>query len=371
MKKIIIGIIVLAVVVWGGVKLFGTKEEKISEPIKIGVILPLSVKAANLGENAKQAIDLAMIEINKTTPKIEVIYGDDRCDPKEAVSVYQLFKQQNVKFIIGPICSPGTLAVAPLAERDGVVLITTGSAAETISQAGDFIFRNHITMSQKTGKLAQVAALKFNSVATIYDQANDAYLAGNNIVVDEFNKQSKVVAVTEGFGKDATDFRTQLTKIKIKQPEAIYIGALMPQAAIIVNQMKELGISSQIISEDGFAVDNKFLEAIGKSSEGIIFATTDFNRENTNQIFWDLYAQQFGRNPDIFAAQSYDTAMILVKIIRENCNSGNSVCVKNSLYKIQDYPGVSGKTSFDQNGDVKKSVVLKTIKNGQFVKYEE
>ena len=361
----------LAVVVWGGVKLFGTKEEKTKEAIKIGVILPLSVKAANLGENAKQAIDLALVEINKIVPKIEVVYGDDKCDPKEAVSIYQSFKQQNIKLIIGPICSPSVLAVAPLAEQDRVVLITIGGAAEAISQSGDFIFRNHITISQKTGKLAQVAALKFKSIATIYDQSNDALFVGNKIVVNEFNKQNKVVTASEGFGKDTTDFRTQLTKIKTRQPEAVYIGALMPQAAIIVNQMKELGILSQIIADDGFITDKKFLDAVGKSSEGIIFATTDFNKEDANQIFWDLYAQQFSLNPEIFAAQSYDAVMILVKIIKENCKSGDPVCVKVSLYKIQDYPGVSGKISFDQNGDVKKVVILKTVKNGQFVKYEE
>ena len=65
-SKIIIGIIVLAVVVWGGVKLFGTKEEKTKETIKIGIILPLSGNASALGESAKNAAILAKEQFKNT-----------------------------------------------------------------------------------------------------------------------------------------------------------------------------------------------------------------------------------------------------------------------------------------------------------------
>ena len=64
--KIIIWVVVLAIVVWGGVKLLGTKEEKTNEPIKIGIILPLSGNAAALGESARNAAILAKEKFKDT-----------------------------------------------------------------------------------------------------------------------------------------------------------------------------------------------------------------------------------------------------------------------------------------------------------------
>ena len=55
----------------------------------------------------------------------------------------------------------------------------------------------------------------------------------------------------------------------------------------------------------------------------------------------------------------------------KSCKGDNSECIKSFLYKVKDYPGVGGLTTFDQNGDVVKPVILKTVKNGQFVKYEQ
>ncbi|MBU4285137.1 ABC transporter substrate-binding protein [Patescibacteria group bacterium] len=364
----IIGGIVIIIIVIVLVAVFYKSAPK--GTIKIGAILPLTVKATNLGEDAKQAINLALEKLNQNSKiKIEVIFADEKCDAKEAVSGYRELTLKGAKLVIGAICSPSTLAIAPLAEQEGIVLITPGSAADEITQAGDFIFRDHVTMSQKTGKLAEFAVQKFNSIATIYDQSSSAYTLGDKIITDKFINEGKNVLSREGFGNDTTDFKTQLIKIKAGKPEAIYIGGLMPQAGLIIKQMNELGMSFQILAEDGFVTDTKFSEAVGNLSEGIIFAVTDFGR-NIDPRFWDLYTEKFGKNPTIFAAQAYDCIMILAKIIKENCHDGNPICVKDALYNIRDYPGVSGTTSFDQNGDAIKPIIIKTIKNGQFVPYE-
>ena len=368
--KYIIGAVIVIAVVAVGYSISGTKEPAETEPIKIGVILPLSDKAANLGEDMKNAIDLALEEVNKEEVKIELFYEDEKCDPKEAISAYQASNLKGIQLIIGAACSASTLSIAPLAEQQGVVLLTPASAANKISQSGDFIFRNHVTMGQKTGKLSNFAVKNFDSVAIIYDSSNDAFILGNEIITNVFNGRGKDILTSEGFGKDATDFRTQLTKIKSVNPEAIYIGALMPQAAIIVKQMQELGVSAQIIAEDGFITDTKFIEAVGDSVEGIIFSTTVFEKD-INPEFWNLYAERFYKDPNIFAAQAYDSLKIFAKIIEEKCTNGNPMCVKKALYKTQDYVGVSGLTSFDENGDALKPIILKTVKNGEFVKYEE
>ena len=339
------------------------------ETIKIGVILPLTGKAASLGEDMRNAIDLALEEINKKDKVIELIYEDEKCDPKEAVTAYKtLVDLKKVKIIIGAGCSSSTLAMAPLAEQEKVVLITPASGADKISEAGDFIFRNHILVSQKLGKLGEFAGEKFETVATIYDQSNDGFVLGEEAFVENF--QPKTVPRREPFQSNAMDFKTELIKIKEQNPESIFIGALMPQAALIVKQKGELGIRGAILMDDATATDKEFLDAIGDLSDGILFSGSDFSRK-TNPEFWDLYTERFNKNPNIFAAQGYDCLVILADIIKQRCKTGDSICVKDELYNVKDYMGVSGLTTFDKNGDALKPLAIKIIKNNQFVPYEE
>lgn len=363
--KIILGVVVLVIIVVL-VAIFYKPAPK--EAIKIGVILPLTGKAASLGEDMKNAIDLALEKANDKEQVIELVYEDEMCDPEKAVTAYKALSLKGVKIIIGAACSPSTLAIAPIAEQDKVILITPASSADKISETGDFIFRNHVLVSQKEGKLGEFVGEKFNTIATIYDQANDAYVAGEKAFVEQVQNKGRNVVERQAFQKGATDFRTELTKIKIKNPDVIFVGALMPELGLIVKQMRELGISAQIVADDT-VTDQKFIDTVGDLSEGLIFSGSEFSRE-TNPNFWDLYTERFGKNPNVFAAQAYDCLMILADNIKSKCKTGDSVCIRDELYKVKNYVGVSGLTTFDKNGDALRSIVIKTIKNGQFVPYE-
>jgi len=363
----VVAIIILAGIWYGLSKKPTTPTTK--EPIKIGAILPLTGNAAAYGNQIKKGVDLALQEIKDS--KINVLYEDSKCDPKEGVSAYnKLVDIEKVKIIIGDFCSSVVLAVGPLAEQNHILLITPGAAARQISQLGDYIFRNHVTMGQKTGALAQLASKKFRRIAILYNSANDAFVDGMNVFKEVYTKQpnNEIVAI-EAFKTGDTDFRSQLSKIKTKNPEAIYIGSLVSELALIVKQIKELNINAQILTDDA-VLDPQFLKNTGNASKGIIFGTTKFDKSFAPD-FWNNYFSSFGEEPTIFSAQGYDTLKIVYSIIKHKCLNREPTCIKDQLYKIKDYPGASGKTSFDENGDALKEIILKTIKNGQFVPYEE
>jgi len=363
-KIIIVAIIVVIIVL---IVIFYKPAPR--ETIKIGVILPLSSGAATYGEQIKNGIDLAFGNISDS--RVSLVYENSKCDPKESVSAYnKLVGIERVKIIIGDFCSSSTLSITPLAEKDHVILITPGAAAVKISDEGDYIFRNHVIMSQKTGALAEMASIKFRKVAIIYNGANDVFVESANIFKNiHTNTNNNEVVLIESFKTGDTDFKTQLFKIKSKEPEAIYIGSIMPETALIVKQIKELNIGAQILTDDS-VLDPNFLKVTESLSEGIIFGTTKFDKESAPD-FWESYNNLFKKEPTIFSAQGYDTLNILYSIIKKECPTGDSACIKDQLYKTKDYPGVSGKTTFNEKGDAIKEVVLKTIKNGQFVPYNE
>lgn len=326
--------------------------------INIGVLTPLTGKGSGIGNDIKNAIELASNEMGNK--KINFIYEDTKCDPKEAITGYhKLVDVYNVKMIIGAVCSSSTLSVAPLAEKDKVILITPASSADKISEAGDYIFRDHVLINQKIGRLAEFADERFNRIGIIYDKSNDAYV--NSVGIFN-NKTDKVVGV-EGFQNNENDFKTELAKIKEEDPDVIFIGALMPEAAIILREIKEMGIEADIIMDDGPATDDSFLKSVGNLSNGIFFSGTRFSRESSPN-FWNDYNKNFGKDPNIFAAQAYETAKMLSYIVGK-C-SDDTECIKNELYNIN-FSGVTGNISFDKNGDARKDIVIKEIVNGTFV----
>ena len=148
-SKIIIGIIVLAVVVWGGVKLFGTKEEKTKEAIKIGAIAPLSGSVAFMGEGLRDAILMAKDDLGKTKHKYEIIFEDGQLNPKDfATAANKLINIDKVNAIID-ITAAGN-AVSPIAEQNKVIHF--GIANDQNIAKGDYNFL-HTVPPIKTTKL--------------------------------------------------------------------------------------------------------------------------------------------------------------------------------------------------------------------------
>lgn len=370
--KIIIGVIIVIIII-GGIW-YGVSRKPIEEKvIKIGVILPLSGKVAGPGQDITNAISLALEDINKEKKIIELTYEDSECDAKKAVTAYNsLVNVKGVKIIIGALCSPSTLVIAPLAEKDKVILITPASAAEAISEAGDFIFRNHTKDSDEARTLADFMVEEYKNIAVMYSVSNDSTVQREKYFSEEFQKKGGSINLKLSFTDEHQDFATEIAKIKQIEEEIDAIYVLAPaasNAARIVKQLTELGVQKQIFGDKSWAT-SEFVDAVGNLSDGIVYTEAEFTR-TTNPEFWDRFNKRFNKTPPSWAAQGYDTLMILSQIIFDKNCGVDTTCIKDELYKVKDYPGVAGSTTFDGNGDAIKPITIKTIRNGQFVPYEE
>lgn len=368
--QIIIGIIIIAIIV---VLIVVFYKPTPKETIRIGVILSLSGKVAGPGQDTVNALELALEDIKKEKENIELVYEDSECDAKKAVTAYNsLVNVKGVKIIIGALCSPSTLAIAPLAEKDKVILITPASAAESISEAGDFIFRNHLKDSDEARVLANFVLGEYKNLAIMYSISNESTMQRKGYFSKYFQEGGGAVKEEVSFTDDQRDFSTELAKIKNKEKEIDAVYLIVPIAAVparIVKQMTELGIQKQIFGDKSWAT-SEFLDAVGDLSEGIIYAEAEF-KYSTSPEFWDRYRERFEKDPASWVAQGYDSLMILTQIIFDKKCGTDTICIKDELYKVKNYAGVAGSTSFDENGDAIKSIAIKIIKNGEFVPYEK
>jgi branched-chain amino acid transport system substrate-binding protein len=179
----------------------------------------------------------------------------------------------------------------------------------------------------------------------------------------------RILAI-EYYDQGATDFRTQLSKIKSLNPEAIYLPGYYTEIGLILRQAKEMGLKTKFLSCVGF--DNpKVLEIAGNAAEGVIFARPYYDPESNDPIvktFVKRFRQKFGTDPGIYAAHSYDALKIIATAIKKGGYSADGI--KRALYSTKNFPGVTGNTSFDKNGDVEKPIQIMEVYNGKFTKYQ-
>ncbi len=163
------------------------------------------------------------------------------------------------------------------------------------------------------------------------------------------------------------DFRTQLTKAKASNPDLIFIPGYLKEMATLLRQAKELGVSGPFLSISTF-FDPKILELAGEAAEGVKFSSPAYDPKSKTphiEAFVKVFQAKYGQEPDILAAYGYDVLMIAAQALRVT-EDATSAEIKQALYSIKDYPGVTGETSFDENGDVVKALRMMTVQGGDF-----
>jgi branched-chain amino acid transport system substrate-binding protein len=339
---------------------------------KVGIMLPLSGPSASIGERAKNGIELAISDIKQKGVTISPIFNDDKGESATAVSIVnKLINVDSIKVIIGTLKSDPLLAIAPIAEKNKVLVLSPTAGASAISQAGDFIFRNI-----ETPDIHGIEDSKFfkdrgiEKVAILMANASNAQSYGNSFV-NHF-KELGIITDNISYNQDEIDFRTILIKILEKNPDGIFIGvATAKDAGIIVKQIREIGYKGTILMS--VAADAKeFFEIAGKYSNDSYVSVPYFNPEvEPAKSFNISYNQKYGTTADAFSANSYDAMMLVYNAIDKCGDLTKSLCTRDYLYSVKDYNGVGGLTSFDQNGDVVKPIGFKVAMNGKFISVEK
>jgi branched-chain amino acid transport system substrate-binding protein len=346
------------------------KDEGGPGVVKIGFIGPLTGDLAYIGENMLAAVELARDEINREGgvggKKIELVVEDGKCDPKEAANAgNKLINIDRVTAIIGGLCSSETLALAPLAEKAAVVLLSAGSTNPGITDAGDYVFRNvpsdafqgvHAARYVKTrlGK-GRVAIIKCLS---------DWCLGVTEAFRAEFLKIGGVVAAEESFPQDSRDLRSQLVKLKAALPELVYFVSYTEGSIVGLKQMRELGLAAPVFGADAWS-DPKIWEGAGKDGEGAMYLEPA-NKGYPPSFVDAMNAKTGGKEINVYAPRAYDAMRMLAMTMGRAGTRAEAI--KNGLYGISGYQGIADTYTFDRNGDIMNAAyAVKAVRAGRSV----
>lgn len=375
MKKlgIIISVITVLVVVAALAGCLQTQKKQ--EEIKIGVIAPLTGDAAIYGNALQKGLDLAKDEINTKGgiqgKNISLIYEDSQADPKTAISAFnKLVSVDKVSLIIGDMFSSTTLSVAPLAQKNKIVLFSPTASSEEVPKTGDYVFTIYPSDSYD-GKFIADFTLNMihnKTAAIIYVQA-DAMIGVKDAFKKSFNDGGGKILTEESYAPKTDDFRSILAKIKPLKPEVIFIPGYLEEIVKLLTQAKEIGIESQFITIST-AYDEKLFSLANNSAEGLMLSAPFYDPTSKQPeifAFQESFKKKYGDTPNVWAAYGYDALNIISYAY--NNSMANSMPLNIEISKIRNYPGVTGKTTFLENRTVEKQLRIMIVRNKNFTEY--
>lgn len=341
--------------------------------IKFGLSAPLTGDRAQYGQSFSNSVKLAIEEYNAKNPavKVSLSEGDSKDDPKEAANIAQKFvDDKDIAAVIGDFSSTTSMAASPIYQRSGLVQLSPTSSHPDFTNAGDYIFRNVPTQKIDGAFIANFAKeLGFKKSATIYIQ-NDWGLSAKDNYENKFKEIGGEVVASLNHSADEKDFNNVLLKIREKNPDVIYLGSPYAQAALIVQQAKKLGITSKFIGT-AILYSQEFIKLGGEAVNGTYTSSPFFADDPRPEVkaFNETYKKNYNKDPDMFAAVAYDSAKMLLSVVEKGKTSRKDI--RDGLAAIKDFPGVTGKTSYDENRNVNKDLAKLIIKDGKFTLYKK
>jgi branched-chain amino acid transport system substrate-binding protein len=362
----------------------GCSKEK---SIKIGFNIPLTGDSPKIGEGAKFSAQLIEQEINGaggldvqgTKYKLEFIYVDNELKAESAVqAALRLIDQDQVLAVVGPCGSGRAIPAGQVNNENKVPMVSPWATNPAVTLNRPYVFRACIldpVQAPAAVKFAKGQFAGLTKTAILYNIDDDYSKTLAELFRDNWtqtNGAGSVVAF-ESFGQKDQDFSVQLTRIVNSGAELLYLPVYYNHVALAVPQAKDLGWGDKpIMGSDSWGSAD--LVALSKGSVAGYYFTTHYAAAGAvgkTKEFIDRYKTAYGYVPDDVAALSYDSARIVLQAIQTAGVSGDLAKdrdnIRAAIASMKDFDGITGRMTFDANGDpAKPAVVVRISDSGEF-----
>jgi len=345
-------------------------EEAIT--VTIGHAGPLTGGIAHLGKDDENGVHLAVDEANAKKIKLGgktvnfvMMSEDDQADPKLGPTIAQKFADAKVAGVVGHLNSGVSIPASAVYNQAGIPMISGSATNPKLTEQGfKTIFRTVARDDQQGPAIAAYIAndLKLKKVA-IADDAT-AYGEGLANEVEKTLKAAGVQIVTREKTNDkATDFKAILTKIKGRNPDAVFYGGMDATGGPMLKQARELGIKATFAYGDGACTAEMNKLAGDKAAEGMICSQAGIPTQMASKAFVDAFNAKYGEIKQ-YAPYYYDGANLLIAAMQK-ADSPDPAKYLPELHKIS-YDGATGHVEFDDKGDRKDAeITIFQMKNGK------
>jgi branched-chain amino acid transport system substrate-binding protein len=327
------------------------------DTLKIGAVVTLSGPGAAWGQGMLYGAELAADDINAKGGldvggrkyRVEVVAYDDKYQANEAVTaVNRLVYDDKVKFIIGPTGSAPVLALAPITEKNKVILMMLAFTSKALAADKPFSFRPVLTTVETSQPqidwVTQVAGAHKVGGLFVNDESGQQQ---QEYLSKAYAKAGYPFAATEYFDRDRVDMMPLITRLMAKGVDAIELNGISPATAgLIVKQARELGFKGMFIRSGGPATPEIVALAGPKAVEGMVVYTQFDPANPAVRAYQERYQTKYKKAMNGFSPSFYDGAHMLFQAISAAGTVTDTDKVRGALRDIKDYQGILGTSNW-------------------------
>ncbi|MBI5171047.1 MAG: ABC transporter substrate-binding protein [Candidatus Eisenbacteria bacterium] len=364
--------------------------------IVVGVYGSMTGNDATFGQSTKGGVEVALADLVEQAGgkigglPVRLVVEDDQGKAEEAATAAQkLINQDQVVALLGEVASSRSLAAAPICQAAGVPMISPSSTNPKVTQVGDRIFRMCFLDDFQGLTMARFAVqnLGLKKVAILKDVKSDYSVGLAQYFTDEFVKLGGTIVVEQAYTAGDQDFSAQLTAIKSKNPDAIFIPGYYTEVGLIARTARQQGLTVPLLGGDGWESE-KLIEIGQDAINGAYYSNHwALDMPDTNlQAFLTKYHAKYNSDPDAIGGLAYDAARVLFAAMQKMAAEEPTVFaglgsakagtperkaaldrLRDLIAATRDYAGVTGSITLDANRNASKPAVVIEIKGGKKV----
>ncbi len=339
--------------------------------VRIGEFGSMTGDIATFGITTHDGIVMAVEEANAAGgvngKPIRLISEDDASKPEQAATVVtKLITRDQVHALLGEVASSISLAAGPKAQAKKIPMISPSSTNPKVTQIGDYIFRVCFIDPFQGKVMAKFARenLKAKTAAILRDQKNDYSIGLSDVFAMEFAAAGGQIVGDMAYTAGDVDFKAQLTALKDKKPDVIYVPGYYTEVGLISKQARQVGLKQPLLGGDGWESE-KLYEIAGNTLDGSYFSNHSAPDSSEPKVrdFVAKHQAKYNKAPGALTMLGYDAANVLIAAMRR-AKSLSGPDLRDAIAATKDFDGVSGKITLDADRNAVKSAVVLKLVNG-------
>lgn len=335
------------------------------DPLYVGVLVPASGSLAVWGVNSERGIRLAADRINADGGigrPVQLLVEDSECEPEKAVSVLEgWISRGDVPVVLGAACSSDVLAMAPIAERSEIVVLSTGASNPEISEAGEFVFRNWPSDRIQGALTADHASESgYRKAAILF--VDNAYGQGlEQVFRERFAELGGAVVASRAYPQGDTDFHAEIADLAGAGADVLYLPAYTEEYPTILAQAQELEVP--ILAAETFD-DPETIASAGEAADGAVFPSPGSIDRSTpeGEDFAAAFEGRYGEPAGITSDTGFDAMNLVAEALAGGARTGPEI--RDFLNRVEGYRGAAGTIEFDAAGDAGKEIAFYSVSGG-------
>mgnify|MGYP001156659975 CR=1 FL=1 len=328
-----------------------------ADPIKIGMVAPLTGPIADAGRYGVQGARLAVEEVNKAGGvlgrQLELVIEDDQSlNPSTVLAFAKLADDKDIVAFLGPTRSTQIQSIAPSVKQAGRPVMIGGTDPSLTLAGNPWFFRFRPNDTYTARVMSDYGLNKLGKKKWAIVHATDAFgTTAKNLFTDALKNQGVTPVMIEGQPNNSPDYTA--VALAVKQSGADVLATFItfePDVAIFARQLRQLGVNIVWLGSPSITTTTA-RKLAGATLYGT-FAVADFHPDANPEArsFSEKYLASYKTTPDFFASWPYDAVHVLAQAIAK-AGSIDPQKIRDALLAVKDYHGVEGTYNFDRNGD--------------------